>query len=101
MRPRAVAYVARTGLHLPAEPAARAMRPDPGLRDRTLRALDLAWAGVTATIWATSFRQNFGWLRVDTFGPNGAPHHHRGVAVCPGSIFLACRWQSCRASSFI
>jgi putative flavoprotein involved in K+ transport len=52
--------------------------------------LDLARAGVTAAIWATNFRRNFGWLRVDTFSPNGAPHQHRGVAVCPGSIFSAC-----------
>ena len=39
------AYVARTGLDLPAEPAAREMRPDPACVTDSLRALDLARAG--------------------------------------------------------
>ena len=82
------AYVAHTGLDLPAEPAAREMRPDPACVTDPLRALDLARAGVTAIIWATGFRQDFGWLRVDAFGPDGASRHHRGVAAVPGVYFL-------------
>ncbi|MEC7514380.1 MAG: NAD(P)/FAD-dependent oxidoreductase, partial [Pseudomonadota bacterium] len=95
------AYVARTGLDLPAEPAAREVCPDPACVTDPLRALDLAQAGVTAIIWATGFRQDFGWLRFDTFGPDGAPRHHRGVAAVPGVYFLGLPWQTCRASSFI
>ena len=81
------AYVARTGLDLPAEPAAREMRPDPACVTDPLRALDLAQAGVTAIIWATGFRQDFGWLRVA--GPDGAPAAARGVAAVPARPWSA------------
>ena len=82
------AYVARTALDLPAEPAAREVRPDPACVTDPLRVLDLAQAGVTAIIWAIGFRQDFGWLRFDTFGPDGTPRHHHGVAAVPGVYFL-------------
>ena len=54
------ASVARTGLDLPAETVARDMRPDRACVNDPLRALDLARTGVTAIIWATGFRQDFG-----------------------------------------
>ena len=95
------AYVAHTGLDLLPEPAAPQMRPDSACVTDPLQALGLAWVGVMVIIWTTGFRQDFGRLRVDTFGPDGAPSHHRGVAAVPGVYFLSLPWQTLRASSFI
>ncbi|MEM8759140.1 MAG: NAD(P)/FAD-dependent oxidoreductase [Pseudomonadota bacterium] len=95
------AYVARNGLALPEEPEARLIPPDPdSVRHPTL-ALDLAEAGVTVIIWATGYALDFGWLKVDTFDPDGRPRHERGVAAEPGIYFLGLPWLSRRGSSFI
>lgn len=95
------AYVARTGIDLPEEPEARAPYPDPACLTRPLAALDLADHGVATIIWATGFRQDFDWLKVDTFDARGAPIHQRGVAKEPGVYFLGLPWQSRRGSSFL
>jgi putative flavoprotein involved in K+ transport len=95
------AYIARNGLDLPEEPAARAMDPDPAcLRDPTL-ALNLAEAGIATIVWATGYALDFGWLKVDAFDAQGRPRHQRGVSAEPGVYFLGLPWQSRRGSSFI
>ncbi|PZX10383.1 putative flavoprotein involved in K+ transport [Palleronia aestuarii] len=95
------AYVARTGLDLPEEPEARRSYPDPECLTNRVRALDLAAEGVTSIIWATGFRQDFGWLKVDAFDAKGAPIHQRGTSVVPDVYFLGLPWQSRRGSSFL
>lgn len=95
------AYVARNGLDLPEEPEARATLPDPDCLTHPLRELDLKAAGVGTIIWATGFAADYGWLKVDTFGPDGKPCHQRGVSAKPGIYFLGLPWQSRRGSSFI
>ncbi|SNS48332.1 flavin-containing monooxygenase [Tropicimonas sediminicola] len=95
------AYVARNGLDLPEEPEARATLPDPDCLTHPLRELDLKAAGVSTIIWATGFAADYGWLKVDTFGPDGKPRHQRGVSAEPGIYFLGLPWQSRRGSSFI
>ena len=98
---QADAYVARNGLDLPEEPAARVLGPDPdGVTDPLLQ-LDLATVGVTSIIWATGFTVDFGWLQVDAFDENGKPQHRRGVSSEPGIYFLGLPWLSRRGSSFI
>jgi len=98
---QADAYVARNGLDLPEEPAARVLGPDPdGVTDPLLE-LDLATVGVTSIIWATGFTVDFGWLQVDAFDENGKPEHRRGVSSEPGVYFLGLPWLSRRGSSFI
>lgn len=95
------AYVARTGLDLPPEPEAHIMLPDPECMTHPLDAIDLAKEGVTTIIWATGFRQDFSWLKVDGFDEKGAPIHQRGVCVAPDVYFLGLPWQSRRGSSFL
>ena len=45
------AYVARNGLDLPQEPAAREFLPDPACVTEPLLSLDLIQAGITTIIW--------------------------------------------------
>lgn len=95
------AYVARTGLDLPEEPEARKAFPDPDCMVNPLESIDLAKEGVTSIIWATGFRQDFNWLKVDAFNDRGAPIHQRGQSVEPDVYFLGLPWQSRRGSSFL
>jgi putative flavoprotein involved in K+ transport len=98
---QADAYIRQNGLELPEEPAARKAWPDPACMTQPLRELDLARAGVTTIIWATGFALDYDWLKVDAFGADGKPSHHRGVSTAPGVYFLGLPWQSRRGSSFI
>ncbi|MFV1589903.1 flavin-containing monooxygenase [Phaeobacter sp. JH20_39] len=95
------AYVARTGIDLPEEPDARIVYPDPDCLTNPIRELDLAKEGITSIVWATGFRQDFSWMKVDTFDEKGAPIHQRGVSKEPGIYFLGLPWQSRRGSTFI
>jgi putative flavoprotein involved in K+ transport len=95
------AYVARNGLDLPEEPAARVLRPEPGCVTEPQLELDLAGAGVTSVVWATGFATDYSWLQVDAFEPDGRPRHRRGVSSEPGVYFLGLPWLSRRGSSFI
>lgn len=95
------AYVARNGLDLPEEPEARRIAPDPDCLVDPLQTLDLTEAGVSTILWATGYRLDFGWLKVDAFDRNGLPHHQRGVSSEPGVYFLGLPWLSRRGSSFI
>ena len=95
------AYVARNGLDLPEEPAARRIEPDPACVTDPIGALNLAEAGVTAIVWATGFAADYSWLDVDAFDERGRPKHQRGVSSEPGIYFLGLPWQSRRGSSFI
>lgn len=95
------AYVERTGIALPEEPAARNTWPDPACLTNPIRTLDLAREGITTIIWATGFRQDFSWLKVDGFDDQGRPLHQRGVSVEPDVYFLGLPWQSRRGSTFL
>jgi len=95
------AYVARNGLDLPEEPAARRIEPDPACVTDPIGALNLAEAGGTAIVWATGFAADYSWLDVDAFDERGRPKHQRGVSSEPGIYFLGLPWQSRRGSSFI
>jgi putative flavoprotein involved in K+ transport len=95
------AYVTRNGLDMPPEPEARVIGDDPECVRYPLERLHLRTAGVNSIIWATGFRFDFGWLKVDTFDETGRPRHFRGVSEEPGLYFVGLPWQSRRASSFI
>ncbi len=101
MLDEADAYVARNGLDLPEEPAARVLGPDPDCVTDPVLELNLAEAGITSIIWATGFSQDFSWLKVDAFDEAGKPKHQRGVSAEPGVYFLGLPWQSRRGSTFI
>jgi len=95
------AFAARTGLDLPEEPGAHVIAPLPESVIDPPRALDLEAAGIKTILWATGYRQDYRWLKVDTFDGNGAPLHQRGMAREHGIYFLGLPWQSRRGSSFI
>ncbi len=94
-------YIARNGLDLPEEPDAHNMLPDPECVTNPVLELDLMNAGVTSIVWATGFKLDYSWLKVDAFDANGKPRHQRGVSAEPGVYFLGLPWQSRRGSSFI
>ncbi|MFD1560196.1 flavin-containing monooxygenase [Paraburkholderia silviterrae] len=95
------AYIARNGLDLPEEPAAREIVPDPDCVAHPLLELDLAAAGVTSIVWATGYANDYGWLQVNAFDEKGKPRHQRGVSAEPGVYFVGLPWLSRRGSSFI
>ncbi len=95
------AFLARNGMSLPEEPAARIIGPDPDCMTNPVLSLDLAQAGITTIIWATGFEQDFSWLKVDALDAQGKPRHQRGVSTEPGVYFLGLPYLSRRGSSFI
>jgi putative flavoprotein involved in K+ transport len=94
-------YASREGLTVPDEPEARTIEPDPPCVTAPLDRLNLREAGVSAIVWATGYRLDFAWMKVDAFNGQGLPVHRRGVAEVPGLYFLGLSWLSRRASSFI
>ena len=95
------AYVLASGLDLPLEPEARKAWPEPLSLSNPLRSLNLEDENVTTIIWATGYKQDFSWLKVDAFDEKGAPIHQRGVSKEPGLYFLGLPWQSRRGSTFL
>jgi putative flavoprotein involved in K+ transport len=95
------AYITQQGLDFPQEPEAHIIPPDPSCVTDPILTLDLAAAGVTTVIWATGFTQDFDWLKVDAFAPDGKPQHDRGVSKAPGVYFVGLPWLSMRGSAFI
>jgi putative flavoprotein involved in K+ transport len=95
------AYVTSMGLDLPLDPDARRIWPDPECLTDPLLSLNPEAMGITTIIWATGYKQDFGWLKVDAFNENGAPIHQRGVSKEPGVYFLGLPWQSRRGSTFL
>lgn len=95
------AYVARNGLSLPEEPAAREFLLDPACVTEPLLSLDLIQAGITTIIWATGYTTDYRWLKVNAFNDAQRPQHHRGVSTEPGVYFLGLPWLSRRGSTFI
>ena len=94
-------YAASMGLDLPLDPDARQTWPDPPSMTDPLRTLDLEDAGITTIIWATGYKQDFGWLHADAFDDAGTPVHQRGVSKARGVYFLGLPWQSRRGSTFL
>lgn len=95
------AWVARNGLALPEEPAARDILPDPACMTHPVLSLNLAAEGITTVIWATGFAVDFSWLKTDAVDEAGRPRHLRGIGAEPGVYFLGQPYQTRRGSSFI
>ncbi|PJE31593.1 putative oxidoreductase CzcO [Pseudooceanicola marinus] len=95
------AYIERNGLDLPEEPGARELLPDPACMTNPLREVDLAEAGITTVLWATGFKQDYPWLKVDAFDEAGRPVQQRGVSPEQGVYFVGLPWLSRRGSTFI
>jgi putative flavoprotein involved in K+ transport len=95
------AHVARSGLDVPADPAARSTPPDPPCVVEPVADLDLRAAGVGAVVWATGYAYDFGWIDLPVLDARGAPVHARGASVVPGLYFLGLPWLSRMSSSFL
>ncbi|MBE0555189.1 MAG: NAD(P)-binding domain-containing protein [Rhodobacteraceae bacterium] len=95
------AWVARNGLALPEEPAARDILPDPACMTHPVLSLNLAAEGITTVIWATGFAVDFSWLKTNAVDEAGRPRHLRGIGAEPGIYFLGQPYQTRRGSSFI
>ncbi len=51
-------------------------------------------AEVSAVVWCTGFRPDFGWIELPAFGLDGYPLHRRGIVQSvPGLAFLGMRYQ--------
>ncbi len=95
------AYVEQEKLDFPEEEQAKIVAQDPEcLTDPTLE-IDLAVANIQTIIWATGYRQNFDWLKIDCFDKRGIPIHKDGISKVPGIYFVGLPWLSMRGSSFI
>jgi len=95
------AYIADNNLDMPEEPDAKIIASDPDCINNPILELDLKKANVTTIIWATGFKQDFDWLKVDAFNGEGKPQHDHGVSKMPGIYFIGLPWLSMRGSSFI
>ena len=63
--------------------------------------LDLRAAGITSVVWATGFRNDFGWVHLPVFDDAGQPIHRRGVTHHAGMYFLGLRWLYTLLSGFL
>jgi putative flavoprotein involved in K+ transport len=98
IKARIDAYIEARGIDAaPAESAVSASV----VFDAPLRELDLHAAGVSAVVWATGYRMDFGWILDAQFDEQGFPVHQGGVTAEPGLYFVGLPWLTTRGSSFI
>ncbi|WP_028602217.1 flavin-containing monooxygenase [Ottowia thiooxydans] len=95
------AYIEQNGLPFPPEPEAWELLPDPDCLSEPILNLDLGAAGITTILWATGFKFDYSWLKVNAFNEKGEPFHKRGISAESGIYFLGLPNLVNRASSFI
>jgi putative flavoprotein involved in K+ transport len=98
---RVDSYVEQQAMNLPAEPAARATRPDPPFVSAPLRRLDIRRVGLSSVIWATGYKFDFSWIDLPVLNARGEPAHDHGIAPLPGIYFIGLPWLSKMTSSFL
>jgi len=94
-------YVAKTGLEVPEELQSEICSNIGKQISTPVSHLNFKDAGVSAIIWASGFRCDFGWVKLPIFDDGGEPVHRRGVTQFPGIYFLGLRWLYKRRSSFL
>lgn len=95
------AHVARTGMRLAEDPAARVIMPTPAAMHDPVRRLDFRAADIGTVIWATGYDLDFDWIDVPVLDQRGAPVHDKGVTRFPGLYFLGLNFLSKFSSSFL
>lgn len=95
------AHVEQHGLHLPDDPAARAVLADPSCLTEPIRRLDLGTSDIHAVIWATGYAVDFGWIDLPVRDGSGEPVHRGGVTDIPGLYFLGLPYLSKLYSAFL
>ena len=73
-----------------------------GVRDGRPVIDDERVVNVSTVVWATGFRQDFGWIDLPVLGPDGWPAEYRGeVEAAPGLFFCGLCFQYAAASMTI
>ncbi len=65
------------------------------------RALDLRRAGIRTIVWATGFRRDYSWLRLNALNAEGELKQQGGVCDVPGLYAMALPFMRRRNSTFI
>ena len=94
-------YIKKNNLSFPEEPQARNFLSDHSCITKPISELNIEQLGITSVIWATGYKHDFNWMKVDVIDDDGKPIHQNGVAKIPGIYFLGLPWLSMRGSSFI
>ena len=95
------AYIQENNLDFPEEPEARVFDSDPQCIDDPILELDLKKFNIKTVIWATGYKHNFDWMKLDVFDKFQKPIHNNGISKEKGIYFLGLPWLSMRGSSFI
>jgi putative flavoprotein involved in K+ transport len=61
--------------------------------------LHLGRAGISAVLWASGFRPDYGWIDALVTDEMGLPRARRGVSDVPGLYFAGALWQTNQASA--
>ena len=94
-------YITNNNLDFSEEPEARQFERDHECIKNPILELDLNLSGIKNVIWATGYKNNFDWIKLDIFDETGKPEHNNGVSKEKGLYFLGLPWLSMRGSSFI
>ncbi|MBN8988245.1 MAG: NAD(P)-binding domain-containing protein [Rhizobiales bacterium] len=95
------AHVEQHGLHLPDDPAARAVLADPPCLIDPIRRLDLGQEKIHAVVWATGYGVDFSWIDLPVRNGDGEPLHRDGISEVPGLYFLGLPYLSKLYSAFL
>lgn len=94
-------FIADNGLELPEEPSAREFLPLPECIKHPLKTLNLQDDDIGSVIWATGFKYDYSWLKVDVLDELGQPIHKRGITNKDGIYFIGLPFLTSQGSSFI
>ena len=72
-----------------------------GADGRTIRFEDGGSLDVDVVIWATGFRDDYGWIGLPITDGDGRVKHTRGVTEVPGLYMLGMQWQFTRGSALL
>ena len=72
-----------------------------GADGRTVRFEDGGTLDADAVIWATGFRNDYGWIDLPITDEDGRVQHVRGVTEVPGLYMLGMQWQFTRGSALL
>jgi len=95
------AYIQKNNLDFPEEPEARVFDSDPQCIKDPILELNLKKSSIKTIIWATGYKLNFDWMKLDVFDKFEKPIHNNGISNEKGIYFLGLPWLSMRGSSFI
>ena len=68
----------------------------------TIRFQDGTRAEPQNIVWATGFRPDYSWIKIEgLLNKHGYPQHNRGVSTAAGLYYIGLQWQSCRGSALM